>query len=99
MFLSSRFRVYGLRAFLLFLFAGPFFCWGGGGPLTFFLLDFGEQRLDARGGLLDRVADEVQLGSVLEVERDAELAADVWRGLVQRLQRRGLLGVGALGRE
>ena len=46
-----------------------------------FLLDLCEQLFDARAALLDRVADEVNLGRVTQVEGEAELAAHVGRGL------------------
>src|SRR5215207_10185508 len=84
---------------LLLFFAGTFFNWGGGGLGLAFRPDAGEQFFDARGGLLDRVADEVQLGRVLEVEGGAQLAAHVGRGLLERLHGVRLLGLGALGRD
>src|SRR5437763_1783830 len=50
-----------------------------------------QQLLDARRRLFDRVTHEMKFGSVLEVEQNAQLAADVWRGVLQGLERGGLL--------
>ena len=46
-----------------------------------------EQVVDARGALLDGVADEVDLRRVAQAQRHGELAADVRGGLLERLER------------
>src|ERR1700753_649481 len=46
-----------------------------------------QKLFDARRRLFDRVAHEMKFGSVLEVEQDTQLAADVWRGVLKRLER------------
>src|SRR5947209_16379656 len=69
------------------------------GRLTALLFQFEsrQQHFDARGRLLDRVAHEMKFGSVLEVEQDTQLPADVWRCVLERLERRRLLRLTALG--
>src|ERR671934_982487 len=77
-----------------FFFAGPF---RGGGPVSPFPADLREQLVDARRRLLDGVADEMKFGSVLEVEQDTQLPADVRGGAAQRLEGLGALGLRAGG--
>src|SRR5712692_1253437 len=43
-----------------------------------------QQRIDAGGLLLDRVAYEVKRGSMAQIEREAKLLADVRRRAAQR---------------
>src|ERR1043165_6184561 len=71
----------------------PFF-FGSVSPV---LLDLREQLVNARRRLLDGVADEMKFGSVLEVEQDTQLPADVRRGVLERLQGRNLLAFSPFG--
>src|SRR5436305_8615927 len=81
-------------SFILSFFAGLF-----RGRLTALLFqsESRQQRFDARGRLLDRVAHEMKFGSVLEVEQDTQLPAHVRVRVLERLERRRLLRVRPLG--